>query len=99
MGSTLKSCGLPTQLIATKQATKVDEYKLLGVDDAQVDQLAFPPTANATIDEDGSDVILCESLARAKVVAQAAKDAALPFVIFEVLLVEGQLNISGDTCR
>mmetsp|Transcript_12590 Transcript_12590/g.24652 ORF Transcript_12590/g.24652 Transcript_12590/m.24652 type:complete len:701 (+) Transcript_12590:41-2143(+) len=99
--STLEACGSPTRLIAFKQTTKVDEYKLLGVDDAEVKHLAFPENANASadVDEDGSDVILCESLARAKVVAEAAKTADLPFVRFEVLLVEGMLGISGDTCR
>merc|ERR1712232_35875 len=73
--------------------------KLLGVTDSQVEDLAFPASTNAPVDEDGSDVILCESSARAKVVAEAAKAAELPFVRFEVLLVEGKLQISGDTCR
>merc|ERR1712032_1215648 len=74
-GSTLAACGSPTRLVAFKQTTKVDEYKLLGVADTQVEDLAFPASANAPVDEDGSDVILCESSARAKVVAEAAFQA------------------------
>jgi hypothetical protein len=97
--STLESCGLPLGLTALKQTTKVDEYRLLGVDDTQVTHLAFSMSDEAPVDEDGSDVILCESSARARVVSEAAKAAELPFVRFEVLLVEGELSISGDTCR
>jgi hypothetical protein len=97
--ATLEACGSPTRLVALKQATKVDEYKMLGVDETQMEHLTFPVSAATLVEEDGSDVILCESSARAKVVAEAAKAAELPFVRFEVLLVEGELNISGDTCR
>jgi hypothetical protein len=51
--------------------------------------------------DDGAtgDVIICESPERATVVAEAAVEAGLPYVSFQVLLLEGEMTISGDTSR
>jgi len=95
-GQTMETCGMPTELFTVKKMTKVDEYQVLALTDEERKNLA---TAVDEVDDSGSDVIVCGSLARTAVVVQAAMDAKLPYVSFQVLFIEGELKISGDTCR
>lgn len=96
---TIAACGFPTQLFTVKRMKKVDEYEVLGLTGDEVGAITDPAPANQAVEDDGSDVIVCESLERTRVVAEAAIEAGLPYASFQVLFIEGELVIRGDTCR
>jgi len=96
---TIAACGFPTQLFTVKRMKKVDEYEVLGLTGDEVGDITGPTPASQSVEDDGSDVIVCESLERTRVVAKAAIEAGLPYVSFQVLFIEGELVIRGDTCR
>eukprot|EP00746_Dinoflagellata_sp_MGD_P163649 gnl/MRDRNA2_/MRDRNA2_91815_c0_seq1.p1 gnl/MRDRNA2_/MRDRNA2_91815_c0~~gnl/MRDRNA2_/MRDRNA2_91815_c0_seq1.p1 ORF type:complete len:747 (+),score=125.40 gnl/MRDRNA2_/MRDRNA2_91815_c0_seq1:90-2243(+) len=102
---TVAGCGFPQELFTVKKMTKTDEYEVLGLTGDELLDIHHPMPSSTALtdtlcaDTHGSDVILCESLERTKVVAKAAIEAGLPYVSFQILFIEGELVIRGDTCR
>jgi hypothetical protein len=97
---TIADCGFPLELFTVQRLKKVDEHEVLGLTGDEVRHITdLAPPASSTIEDNASDVIVCESLERTQVVAKAAIEAGLPYVSFRVLFIEGELVIRGDTCR
>mmetsp|Transcript_60230 Transcript_60230/g.111664 ORF Transcript_60230/g.111664 Transcript_60230/m.111664 type:complete len:682 (+) Transcript_60230:90-2135(+) len=95
---TLEDCGCPKELNAVKVRLKVDEYHALGLTQDEMHELVEAPP-QVGLEDRGSDVIVCSSVARTEVVAAVAKAVGLPFVVFQALCFEGTVDIGGDTCR
>ena len=84
---TLADYNCPEQLQVVKRRLKEDEYEALDLTYMEQEGL-MEPEPPAVLHHTGSDVIIFDSLERARVVASIAKDAGLPYVGFEAIFVE-----------
>mmetsp|Transcript_45146 Transcript_45146/g.107401 ORF Transcript_45146/g.107401 Transcript_45146/m.107401 type:complete len:685 (-) Transcript_45146:126-2180(-) len=95
---TLDDYERPSELSAVKKRLKVDEYRFLRLSSDEMMELS-EPHPDSQCHDPGSDVIVCDSLSRTEVIAQAALTADMPYIIFQSIWVEGELSVHGDTCR